>query len=152
MATAAVAQELELIREKHGGILRPADVVAFARDPQTALHGEFEWDDDRAAEQYRLEQARLIIRCAVRVVGENSPPIRAYVSLYNDRRAGDSYRTLEDALRDPELRKQLFAQALREAESWRMRYERLSELKPVVRAITNLQRTQGGSAGEARRS
>jgi hypothetical protein len=146
MASAAVAQELELIRKRHHGILRPADVVDFARDPQTALHAEFEWDDSKAAEQYRLEQARLIIRCAVRVVGEDSPPIRAYVSLQEDRRAGDSYRSLSDVLGDPNLRNALLAQALREAESWRLRYERLAELKPIVRAISKVQRNRQGEA------
>jgi hypothetical protein len=149
MASAAVAQELELIRKRHRGILRPVDVVAFACDPQTALHAEFEWDDGKAAEQYRLEQARQIIRCAVRVVGEDSPPIRTYVSLYSDRRAGDSYRALADALSDPKLRKQLLTQALREAESWRLRYQRLAELKPIVRAIAKVQRAERDASGSA---
>lgn len=153
MASPAVAQELELVRKRHGGILRPADVVAFARDPQTALHAEFEWDDNKAAEQYRLEQARQIIRCAVRVVDEDSPPVRTYVSLYSDRRAGDSYRSLEDTLGDPQLRQQLLAQALREAESWRLRYERLAELKPICRAIIQAARqaaSQNGNTAQAR--
>jgi len=145
MASAAVTQELEIIRKQHHGILRPADVVAFARDPQTALHAEFEWDDSKAAVQYRLEQARQIIRCAVRVVSEDSPPIRAYVSLQNDRRAGDSYRNLLDVMSEPGLRRQLLAQAMREAESWRVRYERLTELKPIVRAIAKVQRSEHGS-------
>lgn len=147
MASAAVAQELELIRKRHRGILRPADVVAFARDPQTALHAEFEWDDSKAAEQYRLEQARQIIRCVVRIVEEHTPPVRAYVSLQSDRRAGDSYRDVGDVLSDPGLRRQLLAQALREAESWRLRYERLNELTPILRAIKKVQRTQGDRAG-----
>ena len=145
MASAAVTQELEIIRKQHRGILRPADVVAFARDPQTALHAEFEWDDSKAAVQYRLEQARQIIRCAVRVVSEDSPPIRAYVSLHNDRRTGDSYRNLLDVMSEPGLRRQLLAQAMREAESWRVRYERLTELKPIVRAIAKVQRSEHGS-------
>jgi hypothetical protein len=151
MASAAVAQELEIIRNRHGGILRPADVVVFARDPQTALHAEFEWDDSKAADQYRLEQARLIIRCTVRIVSEDSPPIRAYVSLQTDRRAGDSYRALEDALSDPELRKQLLAQALREADSWRLRYERLVELQPICRAIVRAERQAVSQIGKCTR-
>jgi hypothetical protein len=153
MASPAVAQELELVRKRHGGILRPADVVAFARDPQTALHAEFEWDDSKAAEQYRLEQARQIIRCAVHVVDEDSPPVRAYVSLQNDRTAGNSYRSLHDVLNEPRLREQLLAQALREAESWRLRYERLAELKPICRAIIQAARqaaSQTGNSAQAR--
>lgn len=135
-----IVHELELIRKRHGGFLRPADVVEFARDPATALHTRFEWDDSKAADQYRLEQARLIIRCTVRLIHPDSPPVHAYVSLHDDRRAGDSYRSIVDVLADPRLREQLLAQALREAESWRMRYERLSELQPIARAINNVRR------------
>lgn len=141
MPDATVAQELEIIRTRHSGILRPADVVAFARDPRTALHAEFEWDDHAAAAEYRLEQARRIIRCVVRVVSEDSTPVRVYASLRDDRRVGDSYRSVSDIMDDPHLRKQLLAQALREAESWRVRYERLAELEPIVRAITKVQRS-----------
>lgn len=131
----SVATELEIIRKKNKGILRPAEVVAFASDPQTALHKHFEWRDTRAAEEYRLEQARQVIRCTVRVVDKDLAPIRVYVSLEVDRRAGDSYRTLEDVMNDDVLRGRLLAQALREAESWRQRYERFAELAPIVQAI-----------------
>lgn len=37
-------------------------VVEEARPKQSPLHPYFEWDDRRAAEQHRLEQARLMIR------------------------------------------------------------------------------------------
>ncbi len=146
MASVSVAQELEIIRKRHRGILRPAEVVAFARDPQTALHAEFEWDDSQAAAEYRLEQARRIIRCIVRVVNEDSAAVRVYASLQKDRRAGDSYRSIHDILNDADLREQLLAQALREAEGWRLRYERLAELKPIVRAISKVQRDRRGAA------
>jgi hypothetical protein len=35
-------EELALIANKHGGKLRPEDVVEFAKDPATALHSKFE--------------------------------------------------------------------------------------------------------------
>lgn len=143
MSTEEVMSELEVVRRRNGGILRPADVVEYARDPDTALHAQFEWDDGKAAEQYRLEQARRVIRCVVRVVGDDAAPMRMYVSLVDDRQAGDSYRTLDDVAADEELRQRLVSQALREADSWRVRYERFTELEPVVRAIKRAQRRQG---------
>jgi len=136
MTTAkAILHELELIRKRHRGILRPADVVKFARDPKTALHKQFEWDDSRAAEQYRLEQARHIIRCAVRVVVDDKPPIRAYVSLVSDRQVGDSYRDIIEVMCTPTLRERLLKQALNEADSWRLRYEQFVELQAICREI-----------------
>ena len=50
---------MKQIADAHGGKLRPKDVVEFARNPATALHECFEWDDKKAAVQGRLwEQAR----------------------------------------------------------------------------------------------
>ena len=131
----SVSVELETIRKRSGGILRPADVVAFASDPKTALHARFEWDDTKAAHLYRLEQARAIIRCSVKVMHDDNPPIRAYVSLVDDRQNGESYRGIGDVMADAGLRETLLSQALREAQSWRQRYEHLRELAPIFDAI-----------------
>jgi len=54
--------ELERIRALHGGILQAEDVLEEARNPDSPLHPMFEWDDQVAAHQYRLEQARALIR------------------------------------------------------------------------------------------
>lgn len=43
------------------GRLTVDDVVDAARDPDSPLHGEFEWDDTVAAELYRRTQARRLI-------------------------------------------------------------------------------------------
>lgn len=152
MAKAELQTELETVRKKNGGILRPAQVVSFARDPKTALHDRFEWDDTQAAIEFRLEQARQIIRFTVRVVGSNPEPIHAYVSLRSDRSGGDSYRSIEDVMRMPALRDQLLAQALREAESWRTRYERFSELSPIRDAIKRARTKQSGASRRSARN
>src|SRR6185312_2039420 len=52
--------------EQENGRLIPSDVVSAARDPESPLHSHFTWDDAEAAEQYRLDQARTLIR-SVRV-------------------------------------------------------------------------------------
>ena len=134
-----VNQELEIIRGQSGGVLRPEAVVAYAADPKTALHARFEWDDANAAVAYRLEQARFIIRCTVRMIGDDPTPIRTYVSLRPDRGA-DSYRDLVEVMRDPNLRLQLLQQSLRELDSWKLRYDRLVELEPVFAAIAHVRK------------
>ena len=68
MARTAIVAELETIRRNAGGVLRPEDVVSFAADPDTELHSRFEWDDTEAAQQYRLWQARQLIRVTVTVL------------------------------------------------------------------------------------
>jgi len=57
-----VEQELETIREQHGGVLLPGDVVTAAKRKTHPLHSYFEWDDSEAANKYRINQARALIR------------------------------------------------------------------------------------------
>lgn len=54
------------VLENQAGVLRPDDVVEAARNPESPLHDQFEWDDTEAANKYRTDQARTLIR-AVRV-------------------------------------------------------------------------------------
>ena len=53
---------LKGIQNKNGGILRPENVVETARPPKSSLHGFFTWDNSEAAEKWRLEEARTLIR------------------------------------------------------------------------------------------
>ena len=133
-----VKQELEKIRKKHRGILRPRDVVDFARNEDTALHKRFEWDDSRAAEQYRLVQAREIIRFTVEVYDENPEPIHCYVSFSDERRKGDSYRLLTEVMSDADHRQKLLDQAEREMDAWIQRYRQFSEFRPVFKAMESV--------------
>ena len=133
-------QELEEIRRRHHGLLRPPDVVAFARDPKSALHGRFQWDDSKAAHQYRLWQARELIECHVVVLKADTDPIRAYVSLRDERRNRGGYRHVVDVMTDASMRKRFLAEALDEAERWQARYARLQELAPIFNEIAKARR------------
>ncbi len=48
--------------EDRQGRLFPSEVLNAARDENSPLHDFFEWDDSAAAEAYRLDQARELIR------------------------------------------------------------------------------------------
>jgi hypothetical protein len=79
-AKLTVRDELELIRKRNpDGLLVPEEVVEYARNPNTALHARFVWDDTEAARRYRVEQARGIIRFEMTVMRATNKPIRAYV-------------------------------------------------------------------------
>lgn len=137
-----ILSELAHIREEHG-TLRAEDVVEFARDETTALHGEFEWDDSEAAHQYRLDQARRIIRVNVQIlpVGGRDIVVPVYVSLVQDRnQAGGGYRRLVDVMSDEELRAQLLQQAMKDFERVGLRYRALQELAPVFEALERVSR------------
>ena len=58
-----IRKELKKLTED--GILEPESVVDAARDPKSAMHDQFNWDDSEAAHSYRLQQARALIKRVV---------------------------------------------------------------------------------------
>ena len=71
---AAILRE---IAEKHGGNLDPKDVVEEAKASSHPLHDYFEWRDKIAGGQFRIDQARALIRSVRIEVKTNSAPMRA---------------------------------------------------------------------------
>lgn len=86
------AEAAGVIRRCHGD---PRAVVQAARDPNNPLHPLFNWNDEDAAEQHRIAQARLMIRSLIVTYKErevhafhlaiqpaaNVPDKRVYVSV-----------------------------------------------------------------------
>lgn len=138
----AAQAEIEAIRLELGGSVRAQEIVEWARlHPESALHGCFEWDDSRAAESYRIEQARRLLRVAVTMHEPSREVIRAYVSLTPDRADGTGYRAAVDILGDREMTAQMVTDALRELSTFQRKYAALrhvAELEGVFVAIEAL--------------
>jgi len=134
-----IKKELEIIKERNDGIIRAQDIVDYARNPNTALHTQFEWDDSIAAEKFRIQQARQVLRVFVSVVKNDQPPIRTFVSLDSDRlNRGGGYRDVGDVLKTTNGRTQLIQQALREFTMWKNKFELLQELIPIFEEAEKL--------------
>lgn len=130
--TADILAELDAIAaSSEDGRLHPEAVVAFARRPDSALHAKFEWDDSVAAEQYRLQQARSVIRAQVRVSEVVGRRCRAYVSVPSDRTSDGGYRPTDAALSRTAIRMQMVESVLEELAKARDRYPHLPELNPL---------------------
>lgn len=136
--SAQIAGEaFERIRVEHNGRLTQEDVVNEAKSEDSPLHPAFEWDNEKAAHQWRLEQAGYMIRHLVVSMetseGEKRPAVRAFVNVERDR--DRSYTSLAHAMSDEELRSQVVNKAWAELESWRRRYEELSEFAKLFIVI-----------------
>jgi hypothetical protein len=142
MKTNPVEVALQVIAQANGGILIPSVVVDAARPVESPLHSRFEWDDGKAAEEYRIWQARQLISVMVHVIGaKESEPERVWVSLEEDRlRKGGGYRALVDVLSDSDMRKRLLAQALKELENFQAKYSKLKELAGLFAAMKKVRR------------
>lgn len=126
--------QTELAQIKGGDpLLRPAAVVEWARsNADSALHGCFEWDDNAAAHQYRIWQARTLI--SLHIITDRGE--RKSVSLSIDRKKdGGGYRDVEDVMREPGLRNVMLQDALLELRRVRNKYQALKELARVFDEI-----------------
>lgn len=123
----------ELTHLAEQGLLKPEAVVDFAQSENTHLHKCFEWNDGRAANRYRLSQARQQISMYVMVVQSPKGPvkIRAFQSLPSDRLTGGGYRKTTDILQDDALVAELVGSAMRDLATVRERYEAVTALQPV---------------------
>jgi hypothetical protein len=129
-------EELDRIRTWNNGRLTSEMVVEASRGADAPLHSAFEWDDRKAAQAHRLEQARYVIRSVEIIIdkgGEESMPIRAFVSVLRDE--DRSFTSTVHALADPDLRAQVLADAWKELEAWRKRHAELVEFARVFSAI-----------------
>jgi len=130
-----VRQELELVRElSRDGLLRPGNVVAWARQHvNSVIHGQLEWDDTKAGEAYRIDQARQLIRVIVTYSTEVRGTVRAYISQPSDRVRGGGYRTYENSIL--QARQELVADALNELRNLSNRWTHLPELGPIFAVL-----------------
>lgn len=127
-----VLKELTFIAQEHEGMLRPEDVVEYAKNKRTVLHGCFTWDDSEAAIQWRLQEARMLIRVAVTVLpNEEETTCRAFVSMKDDRYSGLGYRPMLSVLTNDEQRATMIQEALAEMEVFKAKYKNLVELASV---------------------
>lgn len=133
----SIKNELEQIRLANGGLIRPADVVDYARThKKSALHSEFDWNNKSAAEKYRIVQARRMIQVHITVEPRTQQKVRAFVSLPQDRAtSGGGYRDVDDVLSDEEMRQQLLSDALASLAAYRRKYAILEELHRVFSEI-----------------
>ena|SRR3990172_2555379 len=123
------------------------DVFSWAESrPKSSLHALIaDWDDHVAARQWRINQARVIIR-AVFIVYKEAPdrPTRAFEVDKSQWQKSDGYkpyRNTRDIMADPEARAALLQRALSELISMRRKYSTLQELSIVFRAVDELLET-----------
>jgi hypothetical protein len=108
---------VELVNER--GLIKPHQIVDAARSEDSVLHSYFCWDDTEAAEKWREEQARQLLK-SIRLTVDTSPPVsvRAFISLPTDRVSGEGYRRMEEVLNNDFMVRQLFADIEARIEKW----------------------------------
>ena len=126
-----IGKAFEDIARKHENQLRAHDVLEEARRRNSPLHRHFIWDNDKAAEAYRLDQARALIRSVKVIKGEeiNQESARAYHSIQDN---GRSYRSHDEIQNSISLQLSLYLAALRDLKAWEKRYHSIADVCQLV--------------------
>ena len=131
-------QHLEQLYRQHGAVT-PKILLEDSRPEDAILHPCFEWDNEKAAEKYRIVQARDIIGNLIYVAipedGEQpQEPVRAFVSV-SGQKEGGTFRPVAVALSDTDMRKQVLENAMKDLQDFKRKYAALNELSAVLMAI-----------------
>ena len=126
-------KELERIRIKYG-TLKAEDVVEESKAKDSVLHSVFEWNNKEAADAWRINQAKALIRNVVVVIEkkEIKCKVRAFVSVAESPTSGASYVPINDALSNDYAKKYLMVCAKRDMESFVSKYRTLDELGGII--------------------
>ena len=133
-------KELERIKRSQNGLLEPENIVDAARDANNVLHPHFEWDDSVAAEAFRADQARDLVRSLTVDISRSNleeKHVRAFVNVVTGDQQG--YVSTFTALSSKDLRKHILQRAFAELEAWRARHAELSELARIFAAMDETQ-------------
>lgn len=117
------------------GRLTAADLVEENRPETAPLHNAFEWNNEAAAENWRLHQARHIIGSLI-VKREEKEPVRAYFKI---ERTDTKYTHINAILKSEADTELLLKNALAELIAFRRKYNALKELVGVFNAIGELE-------------
>ena len=139
-----VGATLDAIEEAGRGDDMPEELLRRSRPRNSQTHHLFEWSDSVAAEAYRMEQARGLIRSLEIVFEETGDRVRAFPSVQLG--SGErNYVSMRKILSRDDLTRQLVEEAKRDADGWTRRHEalrRVAELRGVFSAIDRVSKTR----------
>ncbi len=126
------------LQENDSGLVTPEQIVRHACHPENPLHRLFEWDDTKAAEQFRLEQARNILRSLVydvEIIPGKVEEIRYTVNVMQNGQNG--YASIETALANDDLSRQVIDEASRYVQ---IAIKRLSQYRQMAKIVGTLEK------------
>lgn len=117
--------------ESIGSDVKPQQIVDYAKNPDTELHKCFTWDNDLAAEKWRLQEARQVV-CSLVIVEsnsdyENDTQIRVFHKIDSE----DGYKPLQFILQNKDEYKKLLERCEYDLRNLKKKYQNLSEYQEI---------------------
>lgn len=157
----AVREEFRRIYEREHE-LTPQTLVEESRDEDAILHPEFTWDDQEAAEKWRIEEGAHILRSHMTVFEiktdkgvETTPPMRTLIKLelrgaeepYGEKAQRwvqtGVYAPIHEVMADEEARRLYVRSAWFDLASWRRKYRDIAEFAEIFEQIDAVGRKLG---------
>jgi len=116
-------------------------VVEHARSETSPIHGFFEWDDAIAGLKFRITQARHYLNHIRVIPAPKKDPIRAFhvvTHVDHNKKEYQAYTPLATVISHPEMMKEVIANARKELEGWRQRYNQYKDLHTAVVEIDKI--------------
>lgn len=123
-------RELETLGDSY----TPQQIVDFAKNPETELHKCFEWDDTKAAENWRKQQARYVC-CSISIVTDETEQKQTAYRLIQHNTDKQSYQNVVVTVRNRDQYSELLQMAKKELNSFKERYRSIVELESVIDEI-----------------
>lgn len=130
-----VGEELCKIQEEFTAI-NPSQIVETAKDEKNILHDLFEWDNTKAGHNWRVWQARYMLRSITTVVidqQEKEHTTFAFVNIRTEETKG--YQSVDMVVQSDTSRAYMLEQAKREMLIFRRKYQELKELSAIFENI-----------------
>lgn len=115
--------------------ITPQNVVNLARNKNSVIHNDFEWDDEIAGEKYRVIQAGQMIRS---FVFEPKKAEEAPTRVLQITTVQNTYQPVQFFLKHEDEYRALLNKAKIELEGFKRRYATLTELEGVFEAIDEI--------------
>lgn len=125
---------------QHNHKITPKELVKEARNKKNPCHTHFTWDNTKAAELYRLDQARYLLRSilVIEVERENVTYRPVFVCNRYGGQETAPYKDFVEVMKNPDERALLLACAMAEFEAFRKKYGRLVELAALFAAYDKI--------------
>lgn len=79
-----ISDIIQELATRNGGHITPAEIVEHARNPDSLLHDQFDWDDPSAAHKNRLDVARGLIRSCKIEFRDSTTTVRTCAAFVRD--------------------------------------------------------------------
>lgn len=125
--------------EQQYGELNSKILVEEAEDAGSPVHGEFEWNDAKAAVAYRDSQAQYILRAVVATITDEKGEehvTRAFVNLG----PGEGHTSITKVLISEDDQRKLLEKCVSSLRSWYDKYSAYKDLLPICNGVLEVLR------------